>query len=85
MALHPILFPNEGSCLHKSHSYKLDLDQHYQSDYFWKVAKTTPYYDELKKQLADFTDEDRQRARDDLKKMADKVKSIEKEIFDRLY
>lgn len=50
-------------------------------DYFWKVAKTTPYYDELKKQLADFTDEDRQRARDDLKKMADKVKSIEKEKY----
>ena len=47
--------------------------------YFWDVAKKTPYYDELKKQLADFTDEDRQRARADLERMAEKVDMIVQE------
>ena len=44
--------------------------------YFWDVAKTTPYYNELKKQLADFTDEDRKKARTDLEWMAKKVDMI---------
>ena len=44
--------------------------------YFWDVAKTTPYYDELKQQLADFTDEDRKKARADLEWMAKKVDMI---------
>ena len=47
--------------------------------YFWDVAKKTPYYDELKKQLDDFTDEDRQRARADLERMAERVDTIVKE------
>ena len=49
------------------------------SDYFWNVAKTTNFYDLLKKELASFTDDDRQRARNDLKLMAEKVKQIEQE------
>lgn len=47
--------------------------------YFWDVAKTTPYYDELKQQLDNFTDEDRQKARADLEWMAKKVDMIVKE------
>ena len=43
---------------------------------FCDVAKTTPYYDELKQQLADFTDEDRKKARADLEWMAKKVDMI---------
>lgn len=50
-------------------------------EYFWKVAKETEFYDELKKQLDSFTDADRQRARDDLEKMAKKVKVIEQEKY----
>lgn len=50
-------------------------------NYFWEIAKDNEYYDELRQQLNDFTDEDRQRARDDLAKMAEKVKSIEKEEY----
>ncbi len=49
------------------------------SHYFWYVAKTTPYYDELKQQLDNFTDEDRQKARADLEWMAKKVDMIVKE------
>lgn len=44
--------------------------------YFWDVAKKTPYYDELKQQLTDFTDADRQKARADLEWMAKKVDLI---------
>ena len=47
-------------------------------EYFWKVARTTNFYDQLKKELASFTDEDRQSARDELKAMSKKVKDIEK-------
>lgn len=50
-------------------------------DYFWNVAKTTEFYDQLKQELASFTDEDRQRARNDLKLMAEKVKHIEQEPY----
>lgn len=46
------------------------------ADYFWKVAKTTPYYDELMQQLDNFTDEDRKKARADLDHMAQKVDII---------
>lgn len=49
--------------------------------YFWDVAKTTNFYDNLKEELNNFTDEDRQRARYDLDAMAAKVKKIEQEQY----
>lgn len=49
--------------------------------YFWDVAKETKFYNELKDQLKNFTDEDRQRARDDLAKMAAKVDKIVDEEY----
>lgn len=48
-------------------------------EYFWKVAKNTPFYEELKQELANFTDADRQEQRDNLKKMAQRVYEIEKQ------
>lgn len=48
-------------------------------NYFWKVAKKTQFYAQLKAELAAFTDADRQRARDDLAKMAQKVDKIVEE------
>lgn len=45
--------------------------------YFWDVAKQTPFYEGLKQELANFTDADRQKQRDDLEKMAQRVKEIE--------
>lgn len=50
-------------------------------DYFWNVAKTTDFYNQLKQELDAFTDEDRQRARDGLEAMAQKVKKIEQEKY----
>lgn len=50
-------------------------------EYFWKVAKMTNFYDQLRQELASFTDEDRQNARDGLKTMATKVKQIEQEEY----
>lgn len=47
-------------------------------EYFWDVAKQTPYYDSLKEELNNFTDEDRAKARAGLDQMAAKVKDIEK-------
>ncbi|QNQ81670.1 glycosyltransferase family 8 protein [Lactobacillus sp. PV012] len=46
-------------------------------NYFWDVAKETPFYETLKQELANFTDADRQKQRDDLEKMAQRVKEIE--------
>ena len=47
--------------------------------YFWDVAKKSPYYGELKEQLANFTDEDRKKARADLDWMIKKVDEIKDE------
>ncbi|MDE7050743.1 MAG: glycosyltransferase family 8 protein, partial [Lactobacillus sp.] len=47
--------------------------------YFWDVAKKSPYYQELKDQLASFTDEDRKKARADLDWMIKKVDEIKDE------
>ncbi len=47
--------------------------------YFWDVAKKSPYYEELKAQLASFTDEDRKKARTDLDWMIKKVDEIKDE------
>ena len=47
--------------------------------YFWDVAKKSPYYDELKEQLDSFTDEDRKKARADLDWMIKKVDEIKNE------
>ena len=43
--------------------------------YFWDIAKKSPYYDELKEQLDSFTDEDRKKARADLDCMLEKEDS----------
>lgn len=50
-------------------------------NYFWKVAKKTEFYSELKNQLDQFTDEDRKKAREDLNLMAEKVKKIEQKEY----
>lgn len=47
--------------------------------YFWDIAKKSPYYDELKEQLDSFTDEDRKKARADLDWMIKKVDEIKNE------
>ena len=46
--------------------------------YFWDVAKNTPFYSELKKQLDSYTDDDRQQDRADLDKMIEMFGEVKK-------